>query len=70
MVTTNFYDDYPTLEFAMAAENTTQVVSGFFQLLGWRHAVSGKKAKPFALGFKLSPSVIKEHGFTCISGKR
>ena len=51
MVTTNFYDDYPTLEFAMAAENTTQVVSGFFQLLGWRHAVSGKKAKPFASTF-------------------
>jgi hypothetical protein len=51
VVTTNFYDDYPTLEFAMAAENTTQVVSGFFQLLGWRHAVSGKKAKPFASTF-------------------
>lgn len=51
MVTTNFYDDYPTLEFAMAAENTTQVVSGFFQLLGWRHAVTGKKAKPFAPTF-------------------
>ena len=51
VVTTPFYDDYPTLEFAMAAENTTQVVSGFFQLLGWRHAVSGKKAKPFASTF-------------------
>ena len=51
MVTTNFYDDYPTLEFAGAAENTTQVVSGFFQLLGWRHAVTGKKAKPFASTF-------------------
>ena len=51
VVTTNFYDDYPTLEFAMAAENTTQVVSGFFQLLGWRHAVTGKKAKPFASTF-------------------
>ena len=49
--TTNFCDDYPTLEFAMAAENTTQVVSGFFQLLGWRHAVTGKKAKPFASTF-------------------
>lgn len=23
VVTTNFYDDYPTSEFAMAAENTT-----------------------------------------------
>ena len=51
VVTTNFYDDYPTLEFAGAAENTTQVVSGFFQLLGWRHAVTGKKAKPFASTF-------------------
>ena len=51
VVTTNFYDDYPTLELAGAAENTTQVVSGFFQLLGWRHAVTGKKAKPFASTF-------------------
>ena len=37
-----------TTPLATAAENTTQVVSGFFQLLGWRHAVTGKKAKPFA----------------------
>ena len=51
VLTTNFYDDYPTLEFAMAAENTTQVVCGFFQLLGWRHAVTGKKAKPFSPTF-------------------
>eukprot|EP00435_Cladocopium_sp_Y103_P018632 s3736_g4.t1 len=51
IVTTNFYDDYPTIDFAMSAEATTSVVSGFFQLLGWRHAVSGKKAKPFSTTF-------------------
>ena len=33
VVTTNFYDDYPTLELAGAAENTTQVVSGFVPAL-------------------------------------
>ena len=69
VLTTNFYDDYPTLEFAMAAENTTQVVCGFFQLLGWRHAVTGKKAKPFsptfaALGVEYNLAGIHSSFFT------
>ena len=51
IVTTNYFDDFPTLEWASAADITTGVVSKFFQIIGWRHAVSGKKAKPFAPSF-------------------
>ena len=51
VVTTNFYEDYPTIEFSSAAQHTTGVVSGFFQLLGWGHAAIGKKATPFATMF-------------------
>eukprot|EP00435_Cladocopium_sp_Y103_P055901 s883_g18.t1 len=47
-VTTNYFDDYPTLDMGLAGDVTTGVVSQFFQLIGWRHAVSGKKATPFA----------------------
>ena len=47
IVTTNYFDDFPTLELQSAAEVTTGIVSQFFQLIGWRHAVTGKKAKPF-----------------------
>jgi len=53
----------------VAAENTTQVVRGFFQLLGWRHAVTGKKAKPFsptfaALGVEYNLTGIHDSFFT------
>ena len=47
VVMTNYFDDYPTLEWETAGSITTGLVSQFFQLLGWRHAVAGKKAKPF-----------------------
>lgn len=46
VVTTNYFDDFPTLELRSAGDITTGVVSQFFQLIGWRHAVTGKKAKP------------------------
>eukprot|EP00435_Cladocopium_sp_Y103_P032079 s2147_g8.t1 len=69
VVTTNFYDDYPTVEFDSAAESTTCVVSSFLQMLGWKHAVSGKKAKPFsecfsALGVEYNLSNIHTGSFT------
>eukprot|EP00435_Cladocopium_sp_Y103_P062657 s123_g24.t1 len=69
VVTTNFYDDYPTVEFDSAAEFTTCVVSSFLQMLGWKHAVSGKKAKPFAecfsaLGVEYNLSNIHAGSFT------
>ena len=35
ILTTNLHDDFPTLELEKAAENTIQVMSGFFQQLGW-----------------------------------
>ena len=47
----NFYDDYPTVDFSSVADNTTDVVSQFLRLMGWRHAVSGKKATPFSETF-------------------
>ena len=51
VVTTNYFDDFPTLELRSAGDITTGVVSQFFQLIGWRHAVTGKKAKPFSSTF-------------------
>eukprot|EP00435_Cladocopium_sp_Y103_P018012 s3778_g4.t1 len=51
IVTTNYFDDYPTLEWGKSSDVTTGIVSQFFQLIGWRHAVTGKKAKPFATSF-------------------
>ena len=51
IVTTNYFDDFPTIDLATGGDVTTGVVSQFFQLLGWRHAVSGKKAKPFESSF-------------------
>ena len=51
IVTTNYFDDFPTVDLATGGDVTTGVVSQFFQLLGWRHAVSGKKAKPFESSF-------------------
>ena len=29
-------------------EHTTKILNGFFDVLGWRHAVTGKKATDFA----------------------
>ena len=69
IVTTNYFDDFPTLEFRAAEDVTTGVVSQFFQLLGWRHAVSGKKAKPFqdtfaALGVEYNLQKLSQGYFT------
>ena len=42
-----FYDDYPCFEFSPLASHTTKFLDGFFDVLGWRHAVTGKKAVDF-----------------------
>ena len=46
-----FYDDYPVFELEPLAALTTKVLDTFFSLLGWRHAVVGKKAVDFAQQF-------------------
>eukprot|EP00435_Cladocopium_sp_Y103_P008155 s2534_g2.t1 len=51
ILNTNYFDDFPTLEFDTAGDIATGITSQFFQLIGWRHAVSGKKAKPFSAEF-------------------
>ena len=65
----NFYDDYPTVDFSSAAQHTTNIVSQFLRVLGWRHAVEGKKAIPFAetftaLGVNFSLGKIYEGSLT------
>ena len=44
-----FYDDYPCFEFLPLASHTTKFLDGFFDVLGWKHAVTGKKAAAFDL---------------------
>eukprot|EP00435_Cladocopium_sp_Y103_P057446 s2110_g19.t1 len=69
IVTTNYFDDYPTLDLGVSGEITTGVVSQFFQIIGWRHAVTGKKAKPFdstfgALGVEFNLKLLNQGMFT------
>lgn len=39
-----FYDDFPTFEQMESCKLTTQVLGSFFNLVGWKHAVTGEKA--------------------------
>ena len=69
IVNTNYFDDFPTIDLAVGGEVTTGVVSQFFQLLGWKHAVSGKKAQPFegsfaALGVEYNLAQLTKGRFT------
>ena len=41
------YDDYPCFELSPLASHTTKFLDGFFDVLGWKHAVTGKKAVDF-----------------------
>ena len=43
-----FVDDFPAMEVEDLAPMTTQIVSTFFSVLGWKHATEGKKAVEFA----------------------
>ena len=68
IVATNYFDDFPTLEIGGSGGITTGIVSNF-QLLGWKHAVEGKKAKPFAhtfaaLGVEYNLQRLHEGSFT------
>ena len=48
IVASVFYDDYPCFEFEPLCSLTTSVLNKFFGILGWKHAVVGKKAKDFS----------------------
>ena len=55
-LTSVFYDDYPVFEVQPLAALTSKIVDAFLNVLGWRHAVQGKKAVdfcslPVALGY-------------------
>ena len=48
IITSVFYDDFPCFEVEPLTEHTTKILNGFFDVLGWRNAVTGKKATDFA----------------------
>ena len=39
-----FVDDFPAMEVEDLAPMTTQIVSTFFSVLGWKHAAEGKES--------------------------
>ena len=45
---TVFYDDFPILEFAPLSSTTTGIVQNLLDLLGWKHATTGKKSVDFS----------------------
>ena len=47
MLSSVFYDDYPCFEVEPLTQITAQTLDKFFNILGWRHAVTGKKATDF-----------------------
>ena len=46
-----FYDDLPLLSPTASAENADTTVSAFLDALGWQHAKTGVKGRPFAHEF-------------------
>ena len=46
-----FYDDFPLLSPAASSDNADAIVSAFLDELGWLHAKTGVKGKPFAEEF-------------------
>ena len=58
-LTSVFYDDDPVFEVQPLAALTSKIVDAFLNVLGWRHAVQGKKAvdfcsQPVALGVQFN----------------
>ena len=47
ILTSVFHDDYPCFELSPLASHTTKFLDGFFDVLGWKHAVTGKKTLDF-----------------------
>ena len=46
-----FYDDFPLLSPTASAENADDTVSAFLDALGWQHAKTGAKGRPFSHEF-------------------
>ena len=49
ILTCVFYDDFPCFEVYPLTALTARVLDTFFNILGWKHAVQGKKATDFSL---------------------
>jgi len=49
ILTCVFYDDFPCFEVDPLTALTARVLDTFFNILGWKHAVQGKKATDFSL---------------------
>ena len=51
LLRTVYYDDFPSIEFEETSESATACTAELLDLLGWKFAREGKKAKPFASVF-------------------
>eukprot|EP00439_Symbiodinium_sp_Y106_P000856 s11707_g1.t1 len=61
-----FYDDFPLLSPMASAENADNTVSAFLDALGWQHAKTGAKGRPFAHEFDvLGVCLNVEHKVAC-----
>ena len=49
ILTCVFYDDFPCFEVDPLTALTARVLDTFFNILGWKHAVQGKKATDFSV---------------------
>ena len=49
ILTSVFYDDFPCFEVEPLTALTARVLDTFFNILGWKHAVQGKKATDFSV---------------------
>ena len=53
VLTTQYYDDYPNVEFSALAKSSQGFMEFLVQALGWKFATEGKKAFPPSSSFKV-----------------
>ena len=53
LVVTQFYDDYPSLEFSDSSKGARLCFESILQLLGWETSTNPKKSLPFSSVFKM-----------------
>ena len=53
LITTQFYDDFPSLEFSQSSKGAQLCFEAFLQLLGWETSSNPKKSLPFSEVFKM-----------------
>ena len=53
VLTTQYYDDYPNVEFSPLAKSSQGFMEFLLQALGWKFATEGKKAFPPSSSFKV-----------------